>query len=347
MVCVTPYLKRLFFFSAILQLSFFDAVAQVPDEIESLGGHALGFGNAGAVAGGSIASVRANPAMLAVEKQYTLHAGYHWPSLGRDFYQVGAVDSKTSPVAAGLSYTAGIDDFSTVELENSAAEDKDKKALQYLLDSPIVRRLSFAVAIPSDKFALGVGADYVEGFPPVAFNEFSGLEKTEPTHGVGLHVGLAGLLTKMVRLGVSAENLNQKLMKNLAPTVYRGSAAVILMGGAVTFHLDLKRRERILQEKEYQLYTAAAEGVEFDQLQSSLSKPEDMVVGSFSLRAYDMLMVLGGYAHEVSEVNPRQSLSGGLALVNNFGSLSYTASKPYFSEERSHHAVNCALHLDL
>ncbi|MDD9951901.1 MAG: hypothetical protein OXT67_10100 [Zetaproteobacteria bacterium] len=318
--------------------------ARVPDEVESQGGHALGFGNAGAVASSGISSVRANPAMLAVEKQYTVHAGYHWPSSGRDFYQLGVVDSKTSPVAAGVSYTEGVASFSTQGLPGAPSSAEQE---QILLDSPIERRASLGFAMPLEYFALGIGGEFVEGFPPVAFERWQGLEEVPKQRGIGVHLGAAGLVTKMIRFGVSAENLNQSTMMDLAPTVYRGSVAVILMGGSVTLHVDVHRRERVAQELEYQRQQIALATAEAPYQGPDMSRPEDMATGSFSVRMYDMFMLLGGYAHELHGEHPRRSLSGGLALVNQMVSLSYMASRPYLADAKSHHAVNLAIQMNM
>ena len=61
---------------------------RIPDEYESLGGHSLGFSNGAQAAVSGQASVRGNPAMLAMERKYTASASYHWPTMGREFIKL-------------------------------------------------------------------------------------------------------------------------------------------------------------------------------------------------------------------------------------------------------------------
>ena len=72
----------------------------LPAEYESDGGHSLGFGHGGVAAVSGQSSVKANPAMLPLEKHYRVSAGYHWPVFGREYYQAGVVDSVTSSIAS-------------------------------------------------------------------------------------------------------------------------------------------------------------------------------------------------------------------------------------------------------
>jgi len=57
--------------SVVLSLTNFDAHAsdRLPDEVTYAGGHAIGFANGGSTATSDVTAVRANPAMLALEKK--------------------------------------------------------------------------------------------------------------------------------------------------------------------------------------------------------------------------------------------------------------------------------------
>ena len=50
---------------------------KIPDEYESVGGHGLGMGQAGVAANGGIAATRLNPALLPLDKQYSVGMDYH------------------------------------------------------------------------------------------------------------------------------------------------------------------------------------------------------------------------------------------------------------------------------
>ncbi|MEI6399609.1 MAG: hypothetical protein WCO71_12645 [Pseudomonadota bacterium] len=85
----------------------------VPEEYESTGGQSLAFGGSVATGLGGASAIRANPALMALEKEYSINGAYHWPTAGRDFYQVGVVDGKTSPIAAGFTYTGAQDNINS------------------------------------------------------------------------------------------------------------------------------------------------------------------------------------------------------------------------------------------
>ena len=164
-----------------------DENLRVPDEYESTGGHIGGFSNGGVAAVGGVTAVRANPAMLSEDKEYTVSMGYHWPSGGREFYQAGVVDSKTSPVAAGVSYTGFNDEYdysqdSSVEVES---------------DSPIMKRAALAMSQSFGAFSAGLGGGYVEAHPLRGTESF--VDDEESIKGYTLNFGMAGYLGKQLR----------------------------------------------------------------------------------------------------------------------------------------------------
>ena len=70
------------FESIQLSASVSDPPGRLPDEIESDGGHMMGFAYGGTSAVSGLGSVKSNPAMLVFEKKYLITAGYNWPSVG-------------------------------------------------------------------------------------------------------------------------------------------------------------------------------------------------------------------------------------------------------------------------
>ena len=198
---------------------------RIPDEFEAIGGHALGLGHGGMAAISGLSSIRANPAMLAMTKQYSVVGGYHWPTYGRNFYQVGVVDSNTSNLAAGLIYNGFMD-----------GPEDSFEGLDRQFDSPVKSRISLGFAGTSQLLAFGVSGSFVTAVS----TEGSELKETK---GLTLGLGVVGLLTPAIRFGLSAENLNNKEVAFVAPRTYRAALAYTLE--RVTLHLDWKRRDRV------------------------------------------------------------------------------------------------------
>ncbi len=301
----------------------------LPDEYESVGDHVLGLGNAGMAAAAGIASVRLNPAMLAMEPVYTVSGGYHWPRNGRDFYQVGILDSKTSSLAAGMSYTGFADTYNSADA-----------AMAEQLDSPVVRRASVGIAQAFKSLSIGLAGHFVEGVPLTA--------PTDPlVKGWGLGLGVASLLTPTIRVGASAENLANAKIAEYAPRTLRAGVAWIFGGGDVTAHLDFRQRDRIRS-----LEAGFAEPMTFGVNDSAAAasepvlKPEQMVIGSFSARVYDVVRILGAYGQSANS-DGRRLLAGGIAIVNNQVSISYGASREDMRDQSAHHAVNLNMSISL
>ncbi len=308
----------LFMFSglecAYLSAAPADPPGRLPDEFESDGGHTLGFSYGGTSAVSGLGSVKNNPAMLVFEKKYQISAGYNWPSVGREFYQAGVIDSQTSPVAAGFTYTSFRERFKN---PNDLPVGPEK--FQAFYDSPIKNRLSIALAQPFTKFSAGIGAQIVNS-----------AENQGAKIGVTMGAGVAGLLTPALRFGLSLENLGNRAVKDLAPTTYRAGLAYLLFDGDWTVHLDYRQRQRV--SSELVSYT------EPQGTSQKFSSFEKMAVLSSSVRVQDLLRLLGGYAREIA--GRRSSLSGGVALVNRNFSLSYLLGNPYLGDSYLHQALN-------
>jgi hypothetical protein len=333
MVHFNSYIVVAFLFlnaSALAQESF---ERSLPNEFETTGGHSLGLANAGMAATTGVSAVRLNPAMLSLEKTYSLAGGYNWPTEGRDFFQVGVVDSKSSSTAAGFIYNGFLDDY-----------EKDPTSL--VNDSPLQRRATLALSQTLQKLSVGISGQYVEAYR--VKNEYFRYEEVK---GFSLGFGVAGLLTSQLRFGLSVENLANKKIAEYSPRTYRaGIAYLVESSGDISIHLDFKQRDRIA---EYEQTGATAEGYGMSQrkveeelkVDGTYKQPERLVITSVSARVYDMLRILGGIGQSLGGPD-RQMISGGLALVNNNMSLSYTAMRPYLQDEQSQQAANMAFAVD-
>ena len=305
---------------------------RIPDEYESIGGHSLGFANGGTAAISGLGSVRSNPAMLAIEKQYSVAAGYHWPSVGREFYQAGAVDGKTSKVAAGIVYTSSQNDYKGLD---SFSKGSDQFSAFY--DSPIKFRVSGGIAQSFNNFSLGISGQYIEGLLP-SNGSFDASNRDSFVKSATLGFGIAGLLTKSLRFGLSGENLTNKKVKDLAPKTFRAGLAYTLFGGNLTLHFDYLQRERVFHEKQALSIDIDAEQISPEKLE----KPEQLLTGSASIRVQDLLRLLVATGQDLSG-SGRRTIGGGIALVNKSFSLSYMINQPYTSDPSTHQAVNISM----
>lgn len=310
-----------FTFQSLCCAPLFAIDRRIPDEYESSGGHALGLDNTGVAAMGGISAVKINPALLPLEPQYTFGFGYHWPALGREYYQAGIVDSLTSAIALGVSATGFQQGYTEAQSENP-------------VDAATEKRVSIAAAKAFSRMSLGLGGQWVSG------RQFGFLDN-KVLKGTTLNAGIAGLITSRIRFGLSAENLSNNRVRELAPRFIRGGLALLLAGGDLSFHLDYKQRERIAS-REGDLPALGLVGAE-----KGFKDDEKMMVGSFSARIYDVLRVLGAYGQSVSPEDDRQSLSGGIGLVHNLFSLTFASSRPYLSEKTVHHSINVNLQMNM
>ncbi len=295
--------------------------ARIPDEYEAMGDHSLAFGNAGVAALSGVSAVRANPAMIAIQRQYNMSAGYYWPAYGRNFYQLGVVDAKTSSVAAGLAYTG----FSS-RYEDELVKNNEP------YDSPVSRRLSLALANVMGNVAVGIQGTYLNAL------EKEG-EIFDPISSTTLGFGIAGLLTPSIRFALSGENINNRRVKAYAPTTYRAGVAMLFGNGDFTVEVDARHRERVLgfeneiQDTYYGLNTQNPELI-------GLAKPEEMAITAFSARVYDLLRLIGSYGVAVGKDDDRSLVAGGLALVHQTFSISYSLAKPYRSDQTTTANIN-------
>ena len=311
-----------------LQARAADLIKQIPDEYETTSVLGTALNNAAYAGSDPHAAVRANPALLSLEKTYSIYGGYHWPTAGREYFQAGVVDSKTSPVAAGVSYTGYADDYL---YPNDPAAPKSVR-----FDSPIIRRGVIGLAQVLGAVSLGAGATYVEANSLVSSEEKQ--QGEDRIRGFGLNAGAAGVIAPGLRVGVSGENLSNKRIKDYAPSTYRGGFAY-MFGPLLTAYLDYRHRERVVEFEGPRLRLDAFED-------EGYSAPEQMVLASATANLQDSIRFLGSYGHAIS-ADRRRSLSGGIAIINKTISLSYTVNRPYLARSDTHQAIALAIDMSM
>ena len=295
---------------AIAQVEEVELDSRVYDEYETRGGESNAFGGAGASIVSKIASIRINPAGLATGRVYSIEAGYHKPSFGDDFYQIGIVDNKTSSVAAGFLYT----DFRKSVYKRLESSD----------DAPVKRRFSLGLATAlNEVVAFGVGANYTMAVSVEGLNE-DGTIKYERKKGItAVNPGVLVKIGSSVKLGLSAENLFRKSLKDYNPRFYRFGSSYLLDAGNIQFefNLDYRGRERILEEK---------------LIDKSLGSLEHMVFVGTSITSYEIVKLMLSYGKAVKN-DDRTSLGFGLSLKKNDSYISVSCLYPYFNFKKQMH----------
>jgi len=165
------------------------------NEAQATPGIGLGLGHLNTTYGdGEISGIKTNPALLASEGGYQVEANYQWPTQGRELYQVGVVDSKTSKTTTALLYSGH---FSKTKNQPS--------------DIPVKHRVHVGFAQKTGKFRLGIGGQYSAG------DKLS----TRDIKGIRFNTGLVADISEKFKLGASAENLGSKKLAAIAPTTFR------------------------------------------------------------------------------------------------------------------------------
>ena len=314
---------------------------RIPDEYETGGGHTLGFGNAGIAAAGGVSAVRLNPAMLPMEKNYAVGGGYNWPTFGREFYQVGIIDTTTASFGAGFLYNGFTEKYIS-DVESNEISNPAKK------DSTVKQRFAVGIGKTMQKISVGVNVQYLEaGYMEAPDNAPEGVEyyNSRQEKGTTFGAGIAGLLTPNLRFGISGENIANSKVTEFAPRIYRAGLA-FLMNGDVSVHVDLRQRDRVNSHEIAKADPDFSLAAEENAADAEYAKPERMAIVSGSARVYDMLRLIAGYGQAV-EGPERRSVSGGAVLVNGDMSFSYTFSRPYMSYKESQQAFNLSMAINL
>jgi hypothetical protein len=327
---------------SLISAKSFAASPTIPEEYESTGGHSLAFGGSTATAIGGVSSIRANPALLAVEREYAVNGAYHWPTAGRDFYQLGVVDGKTSSLAAGFSYTGAMDDYQGISSKDKTTSNhsNDPKLIDLSKDSPVIRRANLGFSLPIGRIFVGGGGGFVEAKPPVDAVTDPSVDKVK---GFTVGFGMASNLTNAIRVGISGENLANRKVQFAAPTFYRAGISYFIKDTA-SFHFDYRRREAVAiyegQSPSFSLNDSS------DIPQKTLA-PENFVNASSSVRLYDLLRLIAAVGHTNSESLSMTQASGGLSLVNQKFDFSYQLLKPDLSSDDIHHALSLGINVAL
>ncbi|MCX6109283.1 MAG: hypothetical protein NTZ90_06735 [Proteobacteria bacterium] len=305
-----------------------DPVPHLPDEYETTSGHGIAMNNAGYAQNDGFTAVRANPALLSTQRDYTVSAGYHWPTAGRDYFQAGVVDAKTSPVAAGVSYTGYTDDFSYPVDPASA-----KATGASLYDSPVTRRASIAVASVFGQFSLGLGGTYVEAHPaPGSTQQQSGATRIS---GFCLNAGIAASMSPEWHFGAAIENASSRKIKDYDPRTFKIGTAYNA-SPMLTLFLDARQRDRVPEYEDQISLDNPSQSI-------TLSQPERLVIGSAVAMVQDYLRLTASYGQ--STTDGRRLLSGGAALISKNFTLSYAASRPYMKIPGAHQVVTLSFEM--
>lgn len=311
----------------------------VPEEYETVGGHALAFGGSVATAIGGVSAIRCNPAMLALEKEYSVNGSYNWPSAGRDFYQLGVIDGKTSPIAAGFSYSSAMDQYQGVSTGATSSGQTNEQNLNLTADTPAVRRASLAVAMPVGRMYLGFGSNYVEAKPP---GEVFLDSAAKSVKGFTMGFGAVAHVTPQFRLGLSAENLANKKLAYAAPTFYRAGASYFL-GDLISLHLDYRKREAV------DIYEGRkpAFAISTDDQAAEGTSGDNLINISSSIKVYDLLRLVTSAGQNQSTTSSSFRAAAGVSLINQNFNFSYQVLRADLARESVHHAVSLGVDVSI
>ena len=187
----------------------------IVDEYSATGGLGIGFNNTGVAYQDDLSAIRINPALLAQKKQYSFSGSYHWPVSGNEFYHAGVIDSKTSPVATGLSYTGYLDDT----------------------DNLIKRRIHLGLAQSMGKMKAGISGQFLE----------TNKTTDKKIRSITLGIGLLTPITPNLNLGGSIENMANNKIKDIAPRTYRAGLSYKL-SRTIHANLDYQNRRKFTSE---------------------------------------------------------------------------------------------------
>jgi len=311
-----------FALSALRVFAAESVVVHIPDEYESNSAFSAAMNNGGYAANDPHSAIRANPALLGTQKAYSVAAGYHWPVEGRDYYQASVVDTKTSPIAAGVSYTSFIDKFKYNDIDNPEVSR---------FDSPLEKRGVVAFSHPVGRGTAGAGATYISS-KPIYNVKASGNEGS--VQGTGLNLGFAYPVSTQILVGGAVENMSNSKIKDYAPRTQKLGAAYL--GSKMIANFDVRQRERVNQ------FEAPPTDI-FSPEVAPNDEPERMAIASLSGKLQNYLKVVGSYGYSLTD--NRRQLGGGVSIESQNFVLSYTANRPYLSNSAAHQSI--ALILDI
>ncbi len=277
----------------------------LPEEIEAVGGQGAALAQSGVASVSDQAAIHLNPAMLYLHRAYDVGAGYYWPSAGRPFYKLSVIDGVTSRMVAGFEYTGFQDNL------------KDRNQSDIQGDSPVRKRASVALAIPTDFFVIGFSGHYVE-----AENAEDPSIEPSTIKGISLGAGLVALLGNQVRLGLSLENFNNRRVASVAPKTARAGLAWEDKSSMVTVHGELRQRDR---SATLELNDPLLDGLSLTDVPRD-DRPEQMALTGIQVKTFDMLKVFAGYGRTIRG-EKREVTGAGIGIYQKNFSFSYATSK--------------------
>lgn len=317
-------IRNLWFFMATLLSGGYlhaEPLIEWPLDFEVAGSESVGLGQGGQMVSVGTAALRNNPSMLAVEPKYQVDAGYYWAGRGRDFYQGGIVDARTSSYAAGVAYTGFLEDYEPLLRNQSLEEDLAKlqagESVDITLVSPVNRRVSFGAARLFGGVALGLSGQYVLGY--IKGSDGSLVER----QGVSLGAGLSSLVYEDLRLGVSVENLVNKGAARLAPRVLRVGMAYQVLGGLGALSVDYAYRDGLTDF----VAGCARDRQRPNSCRTINIEKNRLVVVAMKARVYELVYLMGGYGWSLDGAQERYS--AGILVKGQGVDLAYTLKTPF------------------
>lgn len=333
---------------------------RVPDDIEAWGGHGGGFGGGGTAAVEGLAAVRLNPARLGSAQSYEIYGAFHWPSYGKNFYQLGVVDG-SGPVKAGLLFTAPLkkeftDPYNSSDAQASTDdktvgdtgefEDDVRMRSDALWGTRLLQRFNLGLAHSWSGISLGVNGSYLKGWMRT-HRSFVFKQRDGITFGVGI----VAEVTPQISVAVSAENLNNNAVKDLAPTFYRGGVSWWILEKLVALNADYVQRQRVRSEWVEVVLREDSDDRGWRSLfenHDELSSYEKRLIISAGMMVQNLMRLSLGYAHEVgSHGLKRRSLAGDVAVLSDIYAFSYQVRWPYLQDDSLHQKVELSLKIEI
>jgi hypothetical protein len=277
----------------------------LPEEIEAVSGSGAALAGSGVASVSDQGAIRLNPAMLYLHRAYDVGGGYYWPAQGRPFYKVSVIDGITSRYVAGFEYTGFAENL------------KERNRADAVGDSPVHKRGSVAISIPTDYFAIGFSGHYVE-----AEDTITDPANPEVYKGISLGAGVIAMLGNQIRLGVSLENFNNRRIAEVAPKTARVGLAWEDKTQTVTVHGEVRQRDRAvnLEWNDPIVDGLALAPSEVD------DKPERMAFGGIQVKTFDMLRIFAAHGRTIRG-EAREVTGGGIGIYQKQFSFSYATSK--------------------
>ncbi len=305
--------------------AFAGQTSVLPDEIHATGGQGQAQSGGGTALISDQSALAINPAMLFRHKNYDVNGTYTWPVHGRPFYKVSAVDGITSKFATAFEFTGFTEGL----------EDRETRQQ----DSPVRRRASLGFSVPGQSSAFGFAAHYVEAQDPASSTDKS-------IKGFTLGAGLAFPLTSGLVFGASAQNLNNKNVKEVSPRTLRAGFAWQDKAEAVGFHFDYRDRERSSYLEEIPLSESGVLAIIDTKTKPQSLDSEKMLIAGLELRTMDIVRIFMSGGKSVSG-ETRQVASGGLGLFQKNFSVAYMISKTSPDSNELQNSLNLSITMKL